>query len=71
MEPSNFPIDPVEFGKLINAVATLTTELQSVNIRLAALDQRMTFGKGMAVGLFLFAGGIGAGASKAIEAWFK
>jgi hypothetical protein len=64
-------IDPVEFGKLINAVETLTSEVESLRTEVKTMKEQMTGARGVAVGLMLAAGGLGAGATHVLEKLFK
>lgn len=64
-------INPVEFGKLINAVETLTSEVESLRTEVKTMKEQMTGARGVAVGLMLAAGGVGAGATHFIERLFK
>ena len=60
-------IDPVQFGKLVNAVETLTGQVAGLTKEVDDLKQTLTGGKGVAVGLMIAAGGLGAGVSKFID----
>ena len=64
-------VNPVEFGKLINAVETLTSEVESLRTEVKTMKEQMTGARGVAVGLMLAAGGVGAGATHFIERLFK
>ena len=64
-------INPVEFGKLINAVETLTSEVESLRTEVKTMKEQMTGARGVAVGLMLAAGGVGAGATHFIERLLK
>lgn len=64
-------IDPVEFGKLLNAVETLTVELESLRNDVKQMREQMTGARGVAIGLMLAAGGVGAGATHVLEKIFK
>lgn len=64
-------ISPVEFGKLINAVETLTVEVESLREEVGTMKEQMTGARGIAFGVMLAAGGVGAGASHMIERLFK
>ena len=61
---SSDDIDPVEFGKLIQAVETLTTSVATLTADVDALSAQLTGGKGIVVGLLIAAGGLGAGMSE-------
>jgi Ni,Fe-hydrogenase III large subunit len=60
-------ISLVEFGKLINAVETLTVEVESLREEVSTMKENMTGYRGVAVGIMLAAGGVGASASHIIE----
>jgi hypothetical protein len=60
-------ISLVEFGKLINAVETLTVEVESLRKEVSTMKENMTGYRGVAVGIMLAAGGVGAGAFHIIE----
>jgi hypothetical protein len=60
-------INPIEFGKLLNAVETLTRQVAELDTKVESLNAQITGGKGMVMGLLLTAGGLGAGATKLLE----
>ena len=60
-------IDPVQFGRLLNAVETLTTQVAELDQKVETLNTQITGGKGVVMGLLITAGGIGAGATKLLE----
>jgi hypothetical protein len=60
-------IDPVQFGRLLNAVETLTTQVAELDQKVETLNGQITGGKGVVMGLLITAGGIGAGATKLLE----
>jgi hypothetical protein len=60
-------INPIEFGKLINAVETLTRQVAELDTKLEALNAQVTGGKGIVMGMLFAAGGLGAGATKLLE----
>lgn len=64
-------IDPVEFGKLFNAVETLNERIERLTHEVDTIRSAMNSSKGIAIGLMLAAGGVGAGASKFVEAIIK
>jgi len=64
-------IDPVEFGRLLNAVETLTGEVESLRDDVKQMKEQMTGARGVAIGLMLAAGGVGAGATHVLEKIFK
>ena len=64
-------IDPVQFGKLLNAVETLEGNVESLTQQVQTLNNQITGGKGVAMGLMITAGGLGAGITKLLEAIAK
>ena len=64
-------IDPVQFGKLINAVETLETNVTKLTHEVNELNQKISGGKGLMLGLVLTASGLGVGATKIVEALSK
>jgi hypothetical protein len=64
-------IDPIQFGKLLNAVETLEGNVATLTAQVQALNNQITSGKGVALGLMVTAGGLGAGLTKIIEAISK
>jgi hypothetical protein len=60
-------INPIEFGKLMNAVETLTRQVAELDTKLEALNAQVTGGKGIVMGMLFAAGGLGAGATKLLE----
>ena len=62
-----FHIDPVEFGRLTQAVETLTVEMARMSNSLGQLEHDITKGKGMFIGALLFAGMGGAVLSRLFE----
>jgi hypothetical protein len=60
-------INPIEFGKLINAVETLTRQVAELDTKLEALNAQVTGGKGIVMGMLFAAGGLGAGATKLLQ----
>lgn len=64
-------IDPVQFGKLINAVDNLERCVETLSDQVDTLNQQMTSGKGIIMGLSIASAGIGAGVTKALEHIFK
>lgn len=64
-------IDPVEFGRLLQSVETLTAKVDALTYKVAALESRITAGKGMFAGILIAAGGIGAGAKHLLESLSK
>ena len=64
-------IDPIQFGKLLNAVETLESNVESLTAQVQQLNTQITGGKGIAMGLMITAGGLGAGLTKLLEAISK
>lgn len=64
-------IDPIQFGKLINAVDNLEKCVELLAEQVDTLNHQMSSGKGIMLGLSLGAAGIGAGVTKALEHVFK
>lgn len=64
-------IDPIEFGKLINAVENLAKEVSSLKDEVDELKGKIHGARGMALGFLLAAGGVGAGAGHLFEKLFK
>jgi len=64
-------IDPVQFGKLINAVETLEENVKELSGQVQSLNAQITGGKGVIMGLLIAAGGAGAAIMKFIESWLK
>lgn len=60
-------IDPIQFGRLLNAVETLTEQVADLDAKVDTLNSQITGGKGVVMGLLITAGGIGAGATKLLE----
>jgi len=64
-------IDPIQFGKLMNAVETLESNVTKLSGQVDELQHQITGGKGIAIGLMITAGGLGAGATKLFEHLLK
>jgi hypothetical protein len=60
----------LETGRLTQAVETLTTEVNLLRIKMESIEGQVNKGKGLMVGLFLAAGGIGAAVSTAFHKLF-
>lgn len=69
--PESCPINPIQFGKLIQSVATLTIEVQTLRHEMTELSNQMSGGKGVVAGMLLAAGGVGAGAAHLVDKLFK
>lgn len=67
-------INLIEYGKMIEQVRGLTNALaehaqmmSELNVKVAAINERLNTGKGVIFGLLIAAGGLGAGVSEAIK----
>ena len=69
MAPSS-DIDIVEIGKLIQAVETLSKEVDTLTCRIRDLESQLNKGKGVLIGIFLVASGLGAAVSTVFGKWF-
>ena len=63
-------VDGVEIGKLIQAVKTLSKEVDRLSSRLDSLESQLDKGKGLFVGVLLIASGAGAAISTIMNKWF-
>ena len=63
-------VDGVEMGKLIQAVKTLSKEVDRLSSRLDSLESQLDKGKGLFVGVLLIASGAGAAISTIMNKWF-
>ena len=66
----NSEVDGVEIGKLIQAVETLSKEGDTLTCRIRDLESQLNKGKGVLVGIFLVASGLGAAVSAMFGKWF-
>lgn len=64
-------IDPIQFGKMINAIETLEEKVQSLSTEVSTMNAKISSGKGLMLGVLVTAGGLGAGATKVLEYVFK
>jgi hypothetical protein len=64
-------IDPIQFGQLINQVENLNKTVHNLTVEVDDLKQTISGGRGLAIGLFMAAGGIGAGLTKAFDSLFR
>ena len=69
-------MDDLQAGQLIEAVRNLTKStdilFQKVGIlstRMEALEKKLSFGKGLLMGMFLVAGGSGAAVGAVVQRW--
>ena len=60
----------VELGKMIQAVDQLSTEVDRLSVRLDQFESQLDKGKGVLLGVFLVASGIGAAMSAIIQKVF-
>ena len=63
-------IDPIEIGKLIAQVETLSARIEESNRRLRAVEAQMERGRGMGLGILLATVGVASGASSILTRWF-
>lgn len=63
-------IDPIQFGRLLNAVETLTIQVSDLEIKVDTLNTQITGGKGVIMGLLVAAGSAGAALTKVVEKVF-
>ena len=63
-------VNPVEFGKLLQAVESLTETVRELKIEVDQLKAQLTGGKGLVAGLVIAAGGIGASAKHVMDSLF-
>jgi hypothetical protein len=64
-------IDPIAFGRLEQSVTTLTTSVDKLTNRIDEMEQKMSVGRGIAIGLLLVSGSLGAAAHSVIEHWLS
>ena len=60
----------VEIGKMIQAVDQLSKEVDRLTVRLDQLERQLDKGKGVLLGVFVIASGLGAAASTMIQKMF-
>ena len=63
-------VDGVEIGKLIQAVKTLSKDVDRLSKRLDSLESQLDKGKGLFVGVLFIASGAGAAISTIMNKWF-
>ena len=63
-------MNDIDAGKLIAVVEQLSKTVDKLDSRIQELESQLTKGKGMLVGVFLTASGLGAAASSAFSKWF-
>lgn len=64
-------IDPIQVGKMINAIETLEENVKKLSDDVHMLHEKISSGKGLMIGVLVTAGGLGAGATKILESLFK
>ncbi len=64
-------IDPVEIGKLIAQVETLSSQIEESNRRLRAVEAQMERGRGMGLGILLATVGLSAGGASILTKWLN
>jgi len=62
-------MNDMEAGQLIAAVNRLSKDVEKLTERIEDLDGQLNKGKGLVVGVFLAAGGLGAAASSVLAKW--
>ena len=60
----------LEIGRLAQAVKTLTVEVNLLRTKMESIESQVNRGKGMVMGMFLAAGGIGAAISTVFHKLF-
>ena len=60
----------VEIGKMIQAVDQLSKEVDRLTVRVDQLESQLDKGKGVLLGVFVIASGLGAAASTMIQKMF-
>ena len=64
-------IDPIEYGRLLESVETLTVSVNKLSGEVQVITERLNTGKGVIFGLMIAAGGLGAGVSETIKHLFS
>jgi len=60
-------IDPYQFGRMVQAVETMSDQVAALRREVDELKGALSGGKGVALGLMIAAGGLGAGLSKLLD----
>jgi len=60
-------IDTIQFGKMLNAVETLTKQVAELDIKIDSINEQLTSNKGAIKVLLVIAGFIGAFVTKIVE----
>ena len=63
----SYSIDPVEFGKLVQGVETLTDGQTAIFRKIDDIEAKMNRGYGILAGVSIAGGGIGAALHKILE----
>ena len=63
-------VDGVDVVKLIQAVETLSKDVERLSKRLASLESQLDKAKGLFIGVLLVGSGAGAAISTLINKWF-
>lgn len=61
----------IELGKLIKAVETLTAEVSKLRGEVELIQAKLHTGRGLLIGMFLAAGGVGAFISEFMQKTFR
>ena len=64
-------MNDIEAGKLIAVVEQLSKTVDKLDTRIEELEKQLTKGKGMLVGVFVTASGLGAAATSVVSKWFS
>lgn len=64
-------IDPIEFGRLTQAVENLTVKVDQLSKEMSDVKNNFHGARGVAIGMLLAAGGVGAGAAHVFDKLFK
>lgn len=60
-------IDPVEFGKLVESLNHIKEDLDTLRDEVKEMNEKISKGKGVLLGVLVTAGGLGAGASELLS----
>ena len=67
----NHNMDPVQFGRLIQSVETLTSTINSLRLDVDSLKETRSRGWGILAGVSLIAGGMGSASHAIIDKLLK
>lgn len=56
-----------DFGRLEQSVITLTTAVEKLTAKVEEVEGRLTLGRGVAIGVLILCGGVGAAAHSTLE----